>query len=282
MTPESAQRPDAVLITGASSGIGQATALHLDRLGFRVFAGVRRDADGSRLRRQASERLTPVLLDVTDPGSIAAARDTVQRLAPDGLAGLVNNAGIVVAAPLEVLPLDRLRQQLEVNVVGVVAVTQAFLPLVRAARGRIVNVSSINGRVTVPVIGAYAASKHALEAVTDACRLELRRWGIHVVAIQPGAIRTPIWETSRAHAREIAREWNPNAAERYAGVARSIEQPGRAPGRAVPPDRVARVVAKALTARRPRTRYAVGWDARIGLWLKRLLPDRLLDRLIAR
>lgn len=271
----------AVLITGASKGIGRTTALHLDAIGFHVFAGVRRDADAAALRQDGSARLRPVTLDVTDPASVAAALAAVERDAPQGLAGLVNNAGIVVAGPLEFLPLEQFRLQLEVNLVGVLAVTQAALPLVRRATGRIVNVSSINGRLTTPFAGAYAASKFGLEALSDALRMELRRWRIAVSVIQPGAIRTPIWETSTRRAIGIAERLPPRARELYGGVFRRLEErAGRPPDRAIPPERVARVIARALTARRPKTRYLVGLDARVGALLAALLPDRLRDRMM--
>jgi NAD(P)-dependent dehydrogenase (short-subunit alcohol dehydrogenase family) len=191
----------AVVITGASTGIGAACALHLDRIGFRVFAGVRRRQDGERLRSVSSPDLIPLQLDVTDRNSL---RDAQQRVAEEigesRLVGLINNAGIAVASPLEAVPIEDLRRQLEVNVVGQVAVTQVFLPLLRAGQGRIINMGSIAGRATMPLMGPYSASKYALEAITDALRLELQPWGIHVAIIEPGAIATPIWEKSRRDA----------------------------------------------------------------------------------
>ena len=159
----------AVVITGASTGIGAACAFHLDRLGFTVFAGVRKPEDGARLQQSGSDRLIPILLDVTDQPSIQRSIEIVsERVGVTGLYGLVNNAGIAVSAPLEAIPLPDLRRQLEVNVIGQVAVTQAFLTLIRQARGRIVNMGSIAGRSTIPLMGAYSASKFALEAITDA------------------------------------------------------------------------------------------------------------------
>ena len=178
-----------VVITGASTGIGAACALHLDQWGWRVFAGVRKQGDAEALRAQGSARLTPVSLDVTDTVSISTAASAVAgAVGAAGLAGLVNNAGIVVPGPIELLPLSDLRRQLEINVVGQVAVTQAFLPLIRAGRGRIVNMGSIAGRMATPFTGAYGASKFALEALTDALRLELQPWGISVSIIEPGAV----------------------------------------------------------------------------------------------
>ena len=177
-----------VLVTGASTGIGEATARRMKAAGWEVFAAARKDGDLERLR---GEGLTPLKLDVTDAGSIAAAKAEVGGRK---LHGLVNNAGVAVSGPIEHVPLDELRRQLEVNLVGQVAVIQAFLPNIREAKGRIVNVSSIGGRIALPLVGPYAASKVGLEAVSDSLRRELRPWGIHVSVIEPGAVVTPIWE----------------------------------------------------------------------------------------
>jgi NAD(P)-dependent dehydrogenase (short-subunit alcohol dehydrogenase family) len=273
----------AVLITGASTGIGAACALRLDRQGWQVFAGVRRAGDGERLQRRASPRLQPLLLDVTDLAQVAAAIARVQAARGSrGLDGLVNNAGIVVAAPLEFLPPERLRAQLEVNVTGALAVTQAALPLLRPRRGRIVNIGSVSGLLAQPFTGAYSASKFALEALSDALRMELRPWGIEVVLVEPGAIATPLWEKSVQAADTLLAGLPPEAHALY-GPAITVLR-GRV-GRlthALPPDSVARVVAAALTVRRPRTRYLVGRDARAGALAARLLPDRLRDVLLLR
>ena len=195
MTTSNGGAAPSVVITGASTGIGEACALHLDQLGWRVFAGVRKDSDGEALQRKASPRLMPVRIDVTDAASIAGAREIVAReLGDRGLDGLVNNAGVVVAGPLEFVPMDDLRRQLEINVIGQIAVTQAFLSFVRTARGRIVNIGSVSGKMATPFVGPYAASKFAMEALTDALRCELRPWGIQVSIVEPGSIATPIWE----------------------------------------------------------------------------------------
>ena len=181
--------------------------MHLDGLGFRVFAGIRKSADGEALQEVASDRLRPVYLDVTDGESIRAAAEIVEAgCGASGLSGLVNNAGIVIAGPLEFLPLVSLRSQLEINVVGQIAVTQELLALLRRARGSIVNMSSVSGRVAAPFLGPYSASKFALEALSDSMRLELRPWGISVSVVEPGPIATPIWEKSRTvtHAGQIA------------------------------------------------------------------------------
>lgn len=274
----------AVVVTGASSGIGRAAALHLDRQGWRVFAGVRREPDGESLRREASERLTPALLDVTDAASIAAAAKQVEtELAGAGLAGVVNNAGIGVGGPLEFLPLDELRSVLEVNAVGVVAVTQAFLPLLRRERGRVVVVGSISGRLSTPFAGPYCASKFAVEALCDSLRMELAPWSMQVSLVEPGDVDTPIWEKTQGYADRMLARLPQAARELYAdaivGLRRQLDESARG---AAPPEACARAIAHALSARRPRTRYLVGTDARIQAALVRFLPDRLRDRLVAR
>ncbi|MGH7438162.1 MAG: SDR family NAD(P)-dependent oxidoreductase, partial [Polyangiaceae bacterium] len=183
-----------VFITGASSGIGRDCALTLDRAGYRVFAGVRNERDAAALRSAASPKLTPVICDVTDYASVAtAARQVRDLLAGEGLDGLVNNAGISVSGPLELMPMSRFELQMAVNVSGQVAVTQAFLPLLRQRRGRIVFMGSESGLATLPLLGAYSASKHALESVANVFRLELRGFGIRVALIEPGSIKTAIW-----------------------------------------------------------------------------------------
>ncbi len=272
--------PRAVLITGASKGIGRATARRLAGAGFRVFAGVRRVEDREALEQDA-EQITAVMLDVTDRASIENAARRIGN-ETETLAGLVNNAGVVVAGPLEALPLDEIRHQFEVNVFGVIAVTNAMLPLLRAGSGRIINVSSINGRIVTPFVTPYGASKFALEAISDGMRLELRPWRIPVSVIQPGAVATSIWATSTARVQGNAQRFDPTLQKRYARVIEAIKRRGnRAPKHAIEPDRVASVIHRALTARRPRTRYLVGLDARIGAVFA-AFPDRLTDYVLAR
>ena len=275
---------DSVVITGASSGIGAACALALDTLGYRVFACVRHPADGERLQRQAGPRLMPIRLDVTDSASIAAASHTVAAMVGDrGLAGLVNNAGIGVAGPIELLPLADWRRQFEVNVFGLIAVTQTFLPLIRTGHGRIINMGSIAGRASMPFMAPYAASKHALEAITDALRLELQPWGIRVALITPGAIATPIWGKTRKEVDTWDATWSPDLKDMYQeGFARIKEAATAAGEQAQPAKVVAEAVAHALRSRWPHTRYLVGSDATIRSWLALLLPDRLNDWIITR
>ena len=281
---ESKQDMGAVVVTGTSTGIGRACALRLDAMGFPVFAGVRRKVDGEALREEGSERLTSLLIDITDGASIAAAAEVVAAAVGEaGLSGLVNNAGILVPGPLEFIPIAEVRRQLEVSAIGHIAVTQAFLPLLRKGRGRIVHIGSINGRVAAPLMGPYCAAKFALEALTDVLRMELRPWGIQVVLIEPGSTDTPIWDKGIAKSEEIQQSLPRWAQDLYApAVAAMGEAAARMRKAAIPPDVVARAVAHALTARRPRTRYLVGRDARLLAALAKILPDRALDSLIAR
>jgi NAD(P)-dependent dehydrogenase (short-subunit alcohol dehydrogenase family) len=268
-----------VLVTGASTGIGEATVLHLRELGFDPIAAVRKDEDAERLEGHG---LRTARIDVTDADQIATARDA---LGDEPLAGLVNNAGIAVAAPLEFLPIDRLRQQLEINLIGQLAVTQAFLPALRRARGRIVNVSSIGGRVGLPLVGAYAASKFGLEGASDSLRRELRAQGVDVILIEPGGVKTPIWKKGEKLADEMIGEEMPAEAHRLYG--RMIERLRAETAkieqvRGMEPREVAEVIGTALTASRPRARYLVGRDAKARAVMARVLPDRVMDRLIGR
>lgn len=276
------QQRGAVVVTGASSGIGEACARRLAGLGFRVFAGVRDPQDGERLERDVPG-VTALALDVTDARSIADAAASVEAEIGGRLDGLVNNAGVAVPAPIEHQPIDDFRRQLEVNLIGQVAVTQAFLPQLRAARGRIVNMSSIGGKVAVPLLGAYAASKFGLEGFSDTLRRELRPWGIRVAVIEPGTIATPIWDKGIASGDELEARLSEQAKRDYGpliATVRSASEQGARTG--LPPDAVAGDVAHALTARRPRTRYLVGREAKSRALLARVLGDRVVDAGVAR
>jgi NAD(P)-dependent dehydrogenase (short-subunit alcohol dehydrogenase family) len=272
------------LVTGASTGIGRATALHLDGKGWRVFAGVRREGDADSLREAGSERLVPLMLDVTDPAQIAAAAERIgSETGTAGLDGLVNNAGIAVPGPLETLPIEDFKRQIEVNLTAHVAVTQAMLPAIRAARGRVVFITSIGGLMAFPMFGAYHAAKFGLEAVGDVFRQELRPWGIAVSVVEPGSIATPLWERGldevdaiAARARDGHADLYGETIEAYRGLAMKTA------ARGIPPEKVAAKIEHALSARRPRTRYLVGADARGQALLSRLLPDRLVDWIVAR
>jgi NAD(P)-dependent dehydrogenase (short-subunit alcohol dehydrogenase family) len=271
-----------VLVTGASTGIGRATALRLDASGWQVFAGVRKEADAEALREAGSPRLTPLTLDVTEPEQIAAAAERIEAEAEGGLDGLVNNAGVAVPGPLETIPLEDFRRQIEVNLVAYVAVTQAMLDQIRRAEGRVVFLSSIGGRMAFPFGGPYHASKFGTEAIGDVFRQELRPWGLRVSIVEPGSIDTPIWERGQRTATDIAAR-SPktemlygNAIERFRKV---IEDTA---ARGIPPEKVAAAIAHALESSRPKARYLVGLDAKLQARLKPLIPTAVFDRIVAR
>ena len=266
-----------VLITGASTGIGNATALHLDRAGWRVFAGVRKDADAERIDGESSDLLTPVTIDVTDQATIDATAKVVEdEVGSAGLDGLVNNAGIGIGGPLEHLPLDDLRRQFEVNVFGQIAVTQAVLPLLRQARGRIVFIGSIFGRVGMPINGPYTGTKFALEGLCQSLRFELLSSGVQVSLVEPGAIKTEIWEKGSVQVNEVKEQLTPDANELYGSSIHAMEgiiKQGDRNG--IPPEKVASVVEHALASSRPRHRYLVGRDAKMFGAVARFAPDRV-------
>jgi NAD(P)-dependent dehydrogenase (short-subunit alcohol dehydrogenase family) len=277
---------DTVVVTGASTGIGRACALHLAASGFDVLAGVRKDADGERLREAAGSNgsLTPLRLDVTDADSVRGAGATVEeRTGARGLAGLVNNAGVGAGGPLEFIPLDDIRRHFEVNLIGQIAVTQAMLGSLRKRKGRIVNMGSVGGRTPAPFVGPYSASKAALRATSESLRRELRPWGIWVATVQPGSIATPIWDKGAATAQEMRGRLPEGTGALYGdvldGAAATTEKMAAA---GIPPDKVARVVEHALTSRRPRRDYIVGRDARMQIALDRVLPTRVFDGLVRR
>ena len=268
----------AVLVTGASTGIGRAAAGALRDKGLEVFAGVRKPEDAERAREAG---LRPVTIDVTDQASIAAAAEEV-----GSLQALVNNAGVAVSGPVEYVPVDEWRTQLEINVIGQVAVTQAFLPALREGGpgGRVVNVSSIGGRIALPLAGPYAASKYALEAVSDSLRREVRPEGMHVSLIEPGGVKTPIWEKGVDTANSIEDAMPPDGQERYGPLSRAIrkevEQIATKTG--MDPSVVADAIVHAVTADRPKTRYLLGRDAKLRWAIAKRVPDRWFDALIGR
>jgi NAD(P)-dependent dehydrogenase (short-subunit alcohol dehydrogenase family) len=255
----------------------------MDQKGWRVFGGVRREEDAESLRAEASSRLEPLMLDVTDPEQIAAAAERIAaEVGPAGLDGLVNNAGIAVPSPLETLPIDDFRRQIEVNLTGQVAVTQALLPQIRAARGRIVFISSIGGLIAFPLTGAYHAAKFGIEAVGDVFRLELRSSGISVSIVEPGSIATPIWDRGERLADEIG-ERTPRREELYGrAISRYRKVIADTAARGIPPQKAAEANEHALDSRRPRPRYLVGRDAKVQARLRHLIPTRLFDRVVAR
>jgi NAD(P)-dependent dehydrogenase (short-subunit alcohol dehydrogenase family) len=273
-----------VVITGSSSGIGRACALTLDRNGFRVFAGVRKSADGDALRDAASESLTPVHVDVTEPASIAAmAEQVATEVGEAGLAGLVNNAGTTLPCPVEYLPLDGFRHQLEVNLVGPLAVTQALLPLLRRGQGRVVNVTSVAGKAGVPLMAPYAAAKHGLEGLSDVMRLEFRQLGIQVAVIEPGFVGTAMGGKLRSDTEAVIDSLPGEGRPRYGPpLTKMADTVSQHAASGSPPEVVADAVLHALTSNRPRTRYPSGAGAKRMLFMRRLLPDRRFDRIILR
>ncbi|MGE5292687.1 MAG: SDR family NAD(P)-dependent oxidoreductase [Micromonosporaceae bacterium] len=275
-----------VLVTGASSGIGRATALHLAASGHHVYAGVRKQADATALEQTAvSEKtdgeITPLLLDVTDAGQVAAAADTIAAHAgAAGLDALVNNAGIGIFGPLEIIPIEQFRHQLEVNVTGQLAVTQAVLPLLRLARGRIVMIGSIGARFTPPFVGALAASKSTLATMSEALRQELAPWDIRVSLIEPASIRTEAVGKLGRDAQQLMSEAGPGGRALYEDAfGRLVRTFAARHDRGSPPEAAAKAVAHALTTPRPRARYLVGKDSRRMALLAELLPVPALDAL---
>lgn len=273
-----------VFITGASSGIGKTSAVILAKNGFQILAGVRKEEDAESLRIE-NLNITPIFIDVTNQDSVNEAFNKIfETIGDDGLYGLVNNAGIAVAGPLEFLPIDRLRLQLEINVIGQINVTQKALPLIRKGQGRIVNISSIAGFTAFPFKGAYAASKFAVEGLSDSLRRELRPWGIPVSIIEPGVIKTPIWEKSINLVEDIVAEMPPEAEKYYGTVYRNllhrtmkrVEKSGAAP------EEVAKTILCALTSKKPKTRYLVGKDADFLRYVLSKLPDKLVDTFICK
>jgi NAD(P)-dependent dehydrogenase (short-subunit alcohol dehydrogenase family) len=270
------------LITGCSSGFGRATALYLLRRGWRVIGTVRRESDADALRTEAGSEaphLCVVIADITKAEDVAALARVVATEAPQ-LHGLINNAGTAFPAPLELLPIDEFRAQLEINLVAQLAVTQAALPYLKAARGTIVNVSSVGGRIAAPLLGAYNASKFALEALSDVLRLELIPFGIRVAVIEPGASPTEIWKTSAA--RQSGAEGRADAAPYAKLIERMQTFAMNARTIGFPPELFAKTVERILESKNPKTRYALPGDIRMRLFLRKILSDRMMDRLIRR
>ncbi|MGW5719600.1 SDR family oxidoreductase [Amycolatopsis sp. NPDC003865] len=267
-----------MVVTGASTGLGLATARALAVRGYHVLAGVRREADAAAIR---AEGISPVILDITRPSDVAslASRVSASELP---LRALINNAGISVNAPVETLPLDEWRRLFDVNLFGQVAVTQALLPFLHSSGGRVVNISSVGGKVAMATYGPYAGTKFALEAVSDALRRELAPHGVDVVVVEPGAVRTEMGSRGAATATGLASEMSAEQQRRYGGLVEAVVVHSlRFTGAGMPAEKAGRIVADAATARRPRTRYSIGRDAALLTRLVRVLPDRVLDRITA-
>ncbi len=276
MMTVSTETRDLVVVTGASTGIGAATALELARRGFHVLAGVRRDSDRKSLRAEGVE---PVILDITDPDHVAALAARVER-GPGPLRALVNNAGVPGAGPVEVMPLSEWRRVFEVNLFGHVAVTQALLPALVRGEGRVVNISSLNGRISMAGYGPYAASKFAMEAMSDALRNELAPHGVRVVVVEPGGVRTEMSRAGLASLSRLDDGMTPEQNARYGALMHAIPAHVAAFTRAgVTSEVAAKRIAKAVTVRRPRTRYTIGATATFLIRASRFLPDRILDRM---
>lgn len=274
----SSENQKLIVVTGASTGMGASAARGLARQGFHVLAGVRRDRDADAIR---SAGIEPVILDITEPAHVTAL---ATRIADDGrpLHALVNNAGIQVNAPVEALPMAEWRQVFEVNLFGHIAVTQALLPALLRSGGRVINISSIGGRFAMATYGAYAGAKFALEAVSDSLRREVEPLGVHVVVVEPGGIRTEMATRGIETANRLAAGMTPEQDARYGGLIRAnnrLMASGTSSG--LTADAAARVITKAVTARRPRTRYTAGRDAALIVRLGRVLSDRTLDRILA-
>ncbi len=267
-----------VLITGASRGIGRACALRLADAGWKVYAGVRTPEQGAALQSERpAGQIRAVPLDLRDEKQIADLPEVIGG----ALDALVNNAGIVVGGPVEALSIGNLRDQLEVNVVAQIAVTQAVLPLLRSSKGRVVFLSSISGRVSTPFLGAYTASKFAIEAIADSLRMELRPWGIRVVLVEPGSIDTDMWRGALDVADETEAQMAPEHRTLYAGQLAGMRKAiAGIQKRTTPVDKVAAAVQRALTAPRPKPRYLVGTDARVQVALNGALPTRAMDAAI--
>ncbi|MDD5269059.1 MAG: SDR family NAD(P)-dependent oxidoreductase [Methylococcales bacterium] len=277
---EQTQSRGAVLITGASSGIGRECAIALDQLGFTVFAGVRKIEHGHSLMQQASKRINPILLDIADDEQISSAVTTMTKQLPEaGFVGIINNAGIALTGPLECVTRSAFQRQLEINVVSQVALIQAFLPLLRRYRGRIVNISSTSGKIAGAFIGPYCASKFAFEAVTTTLARELRSSGITVSIVEPGVVATPFWEKIIADEDELVRHMSPEAHQLYG---ESLFQRRRKLvqliGTGMSPEKVSQVVTHALVSKRPKARYVVGFKAKVKMMIARFLPECLWCR----
>jgi NAD(P)-dependent dehydrogenase (short-subunit alcohol dehydrogenase family) len=266
-----------ILITGTSTGIGKVTALYLDRLGFRVFASVRKESDADALREKATNQLTPIIIDVTKIESIHKAKQDIIRLVGDtGLSGIVNNAGVSFLAPLEFAPLETIHWLFDVNVFGLLAVTQVFLPLVRQVKGRIINISSEATISVAPFHGPYSASKLAIQGFSDALRRELKPFGVNVSVIIPGSIGTPMWEKDVPD--QVNRQQPQDATELYGKQFNKLREFfERLKRHGISPDIVARTIATALTAKRPKHYYFVGSDAHVLKLLQTTIPEPFQD-----
>lgn len=264
-----------IVITGSSTGIGKACALHLDKLGYKIYAGVRKQTDGDNLREEASEKLSPIILDVTDAESIAATVSIIEKETGGDVFGLINNAGIGRSGVLEATPVDEIRNVLDVNVIGLMAMTKAMIPMLRESKGRIINIGSTASFLASPGASAYAASKFAVRAITDSLRLELKPFGMSVILVAPGAVESEIWEKGAEYKNEMRKSVKPEMAELYATLIKFGDKLIKEIKK-IPAEEVALSVADALTSVKPKRYYTVGKDAKAGVKAARL-PKCLLD-----
>ena len=268
----------AILITGSSTGIGKACALYLDKVGFKVYAGIRKQADGDNLKEEASDKLTPIILDVTDSESIKNALTTIEKDNDGELFGLINNAGIGLTGVVEVTPTDEVRKLMEVNVIGLLALTKAAIPLLRKSRGRIINIGSPSGIIALPGVSVYAASKFAVRAITDSLRVEVKSFGVKVILVSPGPTDSEIWEKGKAYKKEMRKNVKSEIAEHYKTFAKFGDKMEKEL-KTLPADIVAKVVAGALISSKPKYYYNVGNDAKGAAFFAKL-PKRLTDWMI--
>lgn len=269
----------AVLVTGTSSGIGKSIALHLDKLGYKVYAGVRKESDGEKLKKLSSPNLRPVIIDVTIVDTIVLTKQLIEKeLKNDSSFALVNNAGLVKAGPIEFQPLEEFKQQIDVNLFGVYSVIQQFIPLLRMHKGHIINISSISGKRSLPFLGTYGATKFALEAISDALRLELKPWNIKVSNVLPGDVQTPIWGKASVDVENMIQKRSPHEINRYKPVVDMMKEIISKPF-GIHPDNVAFEVAKLLRSKNPKARVLIGKNTNTFAFMEKL-PTRLRDWII--
>lgn len=269
-----------ILITGASTGIGYECARRMSELGWNVFAGVRKESDAKRVEENLGKNVKAILLDVTKPEHIDDAKSTLNESGVS-LDGLLNNAGIAIGGPVEVLALEEFRRTFDVNFFGQIQLIQALLPHLRESKGRIVNMSSLAGKLSQPMMSAYCASKHAFEALSDSLRMELAMFDIKVVVIEPGAIKTPIWDKGTNYAKTLGDSLPPKVKELYEKQIHAIGKAIHVAGKnGVSASLVADALESAMTSNRPKTRYKVGKDSKLGILAKTWLSDRSMDKVI--
>ena len=268
----------AILISGFSTGIGKACAFHLDKLGFKVYAGIRKQADVDILKEKASDKLSPMILDVTDTESIENAVTIIERGNDGELFGLINNAGIGLSGVVEVTPVDEIRKLMEVNVIGLLALTKAMIPLLRKGKGRIINIGSPSGLIALPGVSVYAASKFAVRAITDSLRVEVKSFGVKVILVSPGPTDSEIWKKVKAYKKDLRKNVKPEIAEHYISFAKFGDKMEKEL-KTMPANVVAKTVTKALMSAKPNLFYNVGSDAKGAAFFAKL-PKRLTDWMI--